>query len=53
MLDHVQRKDIGPVGDILSDLMSKLSEINPDELSTKKKTGIKRLFNRAIVLFRK
>lgn len=36
MLDHVQKKDIGPVGDILSDLMNKLSEINPEELSTEK-----------------
>lgn len=46
MLDHVQKKDIGPVGDILSDLMSKLSAINPEELSTEKKSGIKKLFSR-------
>ncbi|WP_313890780.1 toxic anion resistance protein [Psychrobacillus sp.] len=46
MLDHVQKKDIGPVGDILSDLMSKLSEMNPDDLSAQKQTGIKKLFNR-------
>lgn len=46
MLDHVQKKDIGPVGDILSDLMNKLSEINPEELSTEKKSGIKKLFSR-------
>ena len=37
MLDHVQKKDIGPVGDILGDLMNKLSEINPEELSTGEK----------------
>ena len=37
MLDHVQKKDIGPVGDILGDLMKKLSEINPEELSMEKK----------------
>lgn len=46
MLDHVQKKDIGPVGDILGDLMNKLSDINPEELTTQKKSGIKRLFNR-------
>ena len=46
MLDHVQKKDIGPVGDILGELMNKLSEINPEELSQEKKSGIKRLFNR-------
>lgn len=40
------KKDIGPVGDILSDLMRKLSEINPEELSTEKKSGIKKLFSR-------
>lgn len=47
MLDHVQSKDIGPVGDVLNDLMSKLSEIDPDDLSEKKKTGLSRLFNKA------
>ncbi|KXH81770.1 toxic anion resistance protein [Sporosarcina sp. HYO08] len=47
MLDHVQSKDIGPVGDILKDLMDKLSDIDPEELSEKKKSGLRRLFNRA------
>lgn len=47
MLDHVQSNDIGPVGDILNDLMGKLSEIDPDDLSEKKKSGISRLFNKA------
>lgn len=46
MLDHVQRKDIGPVGDILKDLMSKLSELNPEDLNTKKKSGIAKLFGK-------
>ncbi|MGE6488720.1 toxic anion resistance protein [Paenisporosarcina sp. NPDC076898] len=46
MLDHVQKKDIGPVGDILKDLMDKLSQLNPEELSTQKKSGIKRLFGK-------
>ena len=47
MLDHVQSKDIGPVGDVLGDLMSKLSEIDPEDLSEKKKTGLSRLFGKA------
>lgn len=46
MLDHVQKKDIGPVGDILKDLMDKLGQLNPEELSTQKKSGIKRLFGK-------
>lgn len=46
MLDHVQKQDIGPVGDILKDLMDKLTQLNPEELTTKKKSGIKRLFGK-------
>ena len=46
MLDHVQKKDIGPVGDILKDLMDKLGEMNPEELTNQKKSGIKRLFGK-------
>lgn len=47
MLDHVQSKDIGPVGDVLNELMNKLSEIDPDDLSEKKKSGLSRLFGKA------
>ncbi|KOO50975.1 toxic anion resistance protein [Viridibacillus arvi] len=46
MLDHVQRKDIGPVGDVLKDLMDKLSEIDPEELSQDKKSGLRKLFGK-------
>lgn len=46
MLDHVQKKDIGPVGDILKDLMDKLGQLNADELTTQKKSGFKRLFGK-------
>ncbi|WP_088006276.1 toxic anion resistance protein [Indiicoccus explosivorum] len=49
MLDHVQGKDIGPVGDVLHDLMRKLKEMDPEELSASKKTGIRKLFNKAKV----
>ncbi|WP_100402719.1 toxic anion resistance protein [Bacillus sp. FJAT-42315] len=46
MLDHVQQKDIGSVGDILNDLMKRLQEVNPDELQPEKKNMLSRLFNR-------
>ncbi|AOV07702.1 toxic anion resistance protein [Sporosarcina ureilytica] len=46
MLDHVQNQDVGPVGDILKDLMSKLGEINPDDLGEKKQSALSRLFGR-------
>ncbi|WP_203362691.1 toxic anion resistance protein [Bacillus sp. REN10] len=46
MLDHVQQKDIGSIGDILSDLMKRLQEVNPDELQPEKKNMFSRLFNR-------
>ena len=36
MLDEVQSKDVGPIGDTLSDLMSKLKSVNPNELNTDK-----------------
>ncbi|MDS9471221.1 toxic anion resistance protein [Sporosarcina pasteurii] len=46
MLDHVQNQDVGPVGDILKDLMSKLGEINPEDLGEKKQSALSRLFGR-------
>lgn len=46
MLDHVQSKDVGPVGDILKDLMGKLNEINPEELTEQKQSGIMKLFRK-------
>ncbi len=46
MLDHVQSQDIGPVGDVLKELMDRLGEIDPDDLSEKKKSPISRLFGR-------
>ncbi len=35
MLDHVQNKDVGEIGEILTELMSKLEQVNPDELQTR------------------
>ncbi|MGX1264172.1 uncharacterized protein YaaN involved in tellurite resistance [Rossellomorea marisflavi] len=46
MLDHVQKRDIGPIGDVLGDLMKKLELMNPDELNSKQKGVFKRLFRR-------
>ncbi len=46
MLDHVQRKDTGPVGDILKELMQKLEQVDPDELNGEKKNVFSRMFNK-------
>ncbi|WP_420829899.1 toxic anion resistance protein [Bacillus ectoiniformans] len=46
MLDHVQQKDIGEIGDILSDLMKKLQQVNPDELQAEKKNMFSRMFSK-------
>ncbi|WP_081979042.1 toxic anion resistance protein [Heyndrickxia ginsengihumi] len=37
MLDHVQQKDIGEIGDILNELMHKLEQVNPEELQAEKR----------------
>lgn len=46
MLDHVQSKDIGPVGDVLKELMDRLGDIDPDDLSDKKQSALGRLFGK-------
>ncbi|WP_409250954.1 toxic anion resistance protein [Bacillus sp. SCS-153A] len=46
MLDHVQKKDVGPIGDVLNDLMKRLKEMNPEELSDEKKGFVKRFFGK-------
>lgn len=46
MLDHVQNKDIGPIGDILNDLMNKLKSVNPDELTPEKKNFFSKMFGK-------
>ncbi|WP_180542581.1 toxic anion resistance protein [Staphylococcus haemolyticus] len=46
MLDEVQTKDIGPVGDSLNQLMTKLKTVNPDELNPEKQSKLKRFFKR-------
>jgi uncharacterized protein YaaN involved in tellurite resistance len=46
MLEEVQAKDVGPIGDTLEDLMKKLKMIDPDELTKEKKNIFNRLFGR-------
>ncbi|WP_089743125.1 toxic anion resistance protein [Gracilibacillus ureilyticus] len=46
MLDHVQNKDVGEVGQVISDLMKKFNEINPDDLKQEKQNALKRLFGK-------
>lgn len=46
MLDHVQAKDVGPVGDILKDLMYKLNELDPEDLHQEKPKGLRKLFGK-------
>ncbi|OLN22482.1 toxic anion resistance protein [Domibacillus antri] len=46
ILGHVQRKDIGPIGDILNDLMKNLKNVDPDELRDEKKNVFARMFGK-------
>lgn len=46
MLEHVQKQDIGEVGEIISDLMKRLNDINPDELHQDKPSIFSRLFGK-------
>jgi uncharacterized protein YaaN involved in tellurite resistance len=46
MLEHVQKKDIGEVGEIISDLMKRLDEVNPDELMDGKPSFFGRMFGK-------
>lgn len=34
MLQHVQSKDVGPIGDIITELMHKIEEARPEELAS-------------------
>lgn len=46
MLEHVQKKDIGEIGEIINDLMKRFNEVNPDELKPEKKTMLGRMFGK-------
>lgn len=46
MLEHVQKKDIGEVGEIIGDLMKRLNEMSPDELRAEKPSFFARMFGK-------
>lgn len=46
MLDHVQKKDVGEIGDIISDLMKHLNQVSPDELRAEKPSLLSRVFGK-------
>ncbi|AZV49320.1 toxic anion resistance protein [Bacillus halotolerans] len=46
MIDHVQKKDVGEIGEILGELMKKLEQVNPNELQSKKKGFLARMFGK-------
>lgn len=46
ILDDVQSKDMGPVGETLSQLMGKLKSVNPNDINPEKQSRLKRLFKR-------
>jgi uncharacterized protein YaaN involved in tellurite resistance len=46
MLEHVQKKDVGEVGEIINDLMKRLNEISPDELKQEKPGLFSRMFGK-------
>ncbi|EPC7454907.1 toxic anion resistance protein [Listeria monocytogenes] len=46
MLAHVQKQDVGPIGDIISDLMYRLQEADPDELAARNKNVFTKIFHR-------
>lgn len=47
MLNHVQSNDIGPIGDVLNELMGKLSLLDPEDLTPQKQNFIGKLFKKA------
>ncbi|MBO0958641.1 toxic anion resistance protein [Neobacillus sp. MM2021_6] len=46
MLEHVQKQDVGEIGEIISDLMKRLDEVNPDELKDGKPSLFARMFGK-------
>lgn len=46
MLEHVQKQDVGEIGQIISDLMKRLDEVNPDELKDGKPSLFARMFGK-------
>lgn len=46
MLNHVQKQDVGPIGEIISDLMYRLQEADPDELAARNRNIFTKVFHR-------
>ncbi|TWE00962.1 uncharacterized protein YaaN involved in tellurite resistance [Neobacillus bataviensis] len=46
MLEHVQKQDVGEIGEIINDLMKRLNEVNPDELKDGKPSLFARMFGK-------
>ncbi|WP_078431861.1 toxic anion resistance protein [Metabacillus halosaccharovorans] len=46
MLDHVQKKDTGEIGQIIGDLMKKLEQVSPDALKPEKRGLISKMFGK-------
>ncbi|WP_221638674.1 toxic anion resistance protein [Listeria grandensis] len=46
MLNQVQKQDVGPIGEIISDLMFRLQEADPDELAARNKNVFTKMFSR-------
>ncbi|MFV2047939.1 toxic anion resistance protein [Metabacillus litoralis] len=46
MLDHVQKKDTGEIGEIIGDLMKKLEQVSPDALKPEKRGLISKVFGK-------
>ncbi|MFC7373468.1 toxic anion resistance protein [Fictibacillus iocasae] len=46
MLDQVKKKDAGEIGEIITDLMKRLQDVNPEELKSEKPGLIGRMFGK-------
>lgn len=46
MLEHVQKGDVGEIGEIIDNLMKKLDEVNPDELKPGKQSFLGKIFGK-------
>ncbi|MGM7682086.1 toxic anion resistance protein [Cytobacillus sp. Hm23] len=44
MLNHVQTKDAGPVGEVITELMSRIKEVNPEDFEVQKRGFFSRIF---------
>ncbi|EMI11166.1 MULTISPECIES: toxic anion resistance protein [Anoxybacillus] len=44
ILNHVQKKDAGPVGEVIQELMTKMKEVNVEDFAMNKKSFFARMF---------